>query len=109
MKDEQGLTGTPMDREQVLPKNTCGAVSSTNVDRILRTLNVKSVVVCGVVTDVCVWGTARELSDEDFNVAIVEDACASFSDEMHHAALGNFSVVFGHVRSAEAAIQMMSA
>lgn len=99
----------PMEREQVLPKNTCGAVSSSNLDRVLRTLNIESVVVCGVVTDVCVWGTARELADEDFNVAIAEDACASLSDEVHHAALRNFSVVFGHVRSTEATIRILSA
>lgn len=93
----------------VLPKTTCGACASSNLDAILKRLKIQTVVVGGVVTDVCVIGTARELADRDFNVIVAEDACDCYTLERHHAALKNFVDIFGHVRSTDYIINYSNA
>jgi len=85
----------------ILPKTTCGACASSNLDAILKRLGVRTVVVCGVATDVCVIGTARELADRDFHVIVAEDGCYCYAFERHHAALSNFAMIFGQVRSSD--------
>jgi nicotinamidase-related amidase len=99
----------PEPGELILPKSTSGPLNSTKLDQMLRTLGIDTLVVTGVVTDVCVTQTAREFADRDFNVVVVEDACATFDDELHRAALGTFANVFGNVCRANTIIEMMSA
>ena len=87
--------------ELVLRKTTAGTLSSTDLDTHLSSLEVGSVVVCGVNTDVCVGQTARELADRGYDVVIVEDGCATLSPAAHQATLETFGVVFGQARSAD--------
>jgi nicotinamidase-related amidase len=99
----------PEPGELILRKNTSGPLNSTKLDQMLRTLGIDTLVVTGVVTDVCVTQTAREFADRDFNVVVVEDACATFDDELHRAALETFANVFGDVCRTDTIIEMMSA
>jgi len=57
--------------------------------------------VAGVLSAYCVTQTARELADRDFDVALVEDACASLTQAAHDAALSAFAAVYGWVLSTE--------
>jgi len=98
----------PAPGELILPKTTSGPLNSTKLDQMLHTLGIDTLVVTGVVTDVCVIQTAREFADRDFKVVVVEDACASVTAARHHAALETFADVFGHVRSTESVIKLLS-
>jgi nicotinamidase-related amidase len=91
----------PRPGELILQKTTSGPLNSTKLDQTLRVLGIDTVIVTGVVTDVCVAQTAREFGDRDFNAIVVEDACASTDDTRHKAALETIAITFGFVESTE--------
>jgi nicotinamidase-related amidase len=98
----------PLPGELVLAKTSSGPLNSTKLDQTFHTLRIDSLVVTGVVTNVCVTQTAREFADRDFQVVVVADACATMTDDDHHAALRTFNDVFGHVRTTDAVIKLLS-
>ncbi len=91
----------PLPGELVVNKTSSGTLNSTMLDQTLRNMGVKSLVVCGVTTDVCVETTARDAADRGFQVVIAEDACTAFSSDLHRAALQAFSLAFGRVRKTD--------
>ena len=99
---------TPAPDELVLAKSTSGPLNSTRLDQMLHTLGIDTLVVTGVVTEICVTQTAREFADRDFRVVVVEDACASMNKVHHKAALQVFSDCFGEVSTADEVIARMA-
>jgi glutamine synthetase len=66
-----------------LPKTSCSVFQSTNLDYILRNLNVEQLVVCGQLTDQCVESAVRDAADLGYLVTVVEDACGANSEGDH--------------------------
>lgn len=99
----------PQAGEPVLRKTTTGALASSSLEQHLRARGITHVIVTGVVTAFCVSQTARELADRDFDVAIVSDACASFTESGHTAALTAFAGAYGWVLPTEQLIAALSA
>ncbi len=62
-------------------------------------MGITTLVIGGVVTNVCVETTARDASDLGYGVILVDDACAAHSPEIHEAALLSFQGPFGRVRT----------
>jgi nicotinamidase-related amidase len=85
----------------VLHKSTVSAFNSSSLDRVLRGLDVTSLVVTGVVTDGCVDSTARDASDLGYDCTIAEDGCAAWAPAWHDAALQAFERYFGLVLATE--------
>jgi len=83
--------------ELVFQKSTSGPANSTKMDHTLRVLGIHSVIVTGVVTEICVAQTTRELGDRDFNALVVEDACASMSEMRHQSALETIGLTFNQI------------
>jgi nicotinamidase-related amidase len=77
----------PTAGDVVVQKTTSGPLAGTDIAARLAAADVETVVVAGVVTDVCVTGMARELADSDFNVLVVADACGAPVRETHEWAL----------------------
>lgn len=98
----------PQFDEPVFRKTTTGAVASSSLEMSLRACGITHVIITGVVTAFCVTQTARELADRNFDVAIIEDACASFSQAGHDAALTAFAGAYGWVLSTEQMTQTVS-
>lgn len=67
---------------------------NTDLEKILRSKGVRQVVICGVLTNLCCETTARSAFMRGFEVYFVEDGTATFSKEMHEAALLNLSYGF---------------
>ncbi len=80
----------PIKNEIVLPKTSSGVFNSTNIDYVLRNLNIRNLIVAGVVTDQCVDMAVRDGADRGFMVSVPEDACATYTQERHDAALRAF-------------------
>jgi len=99
----------PRQGEPILRKTTSGAFASSSLEQNLRARGITHVILTGVVTAFCVSQTARELADRDFDVAIVGDACASFTEAGHAMALATFAGTYGWVLSTEQIIEAFMA
>lgn len=78
---------SPVENEIVLPKTSSGVFNSTNIDYVLRNLGTRHLIIAGIVTDQCVDMAVRDAADRGYLVTLVEDACATYSAERHHACL----------------------
>lgn len=78
---------TPIDNEIVLPKSSSGVFNSTAIDYVLRNMNIRYLIVAGVVTDQCVDMAVRDAADRGYLVSMPEDASATYTPERHDAAI----------------------
>jgi len=77
----------PSDDEIVIPKTASSVFNSTNIDYVLRNLGVRSLILCGLLTDQCVESAVRDGCDLGYLVTLVPDACATLSEERHENSL----------------------
>jgi nicotinamidase-related amidase len=98
----------PGPNDHIVRKTTIGAFASTGIDHLLRTLGCNALFVTGVSTNMCVETTAREAADRGYDVTIVEDACATTHEDLHHNTMRNFQRLFGKVRSTEEVMELLS-
>eukprot|EP00927_Polykrikos_kofoidii_P040288 TRINITY_DN34474_c0_g2_i1.p1 TRINITY_DN34474_c0_g2~~TRINITY_DN34474_c0_g2_i1.p1 ORF type:complete len:251 (+),score=36.00 TRINITY_DN34474_c0_g2_i1:26-778(+) len=77
--------------EIVFDKYTFGAFASTPLEEALRERGVTRILICGVLTNVCVTATASQAVDRFFRVCVVEDACAAFQQDWHDKAIALIS------------------
>ncbi len=75
----------------VLEKRRVSCFLGTDLDLILRTWGVKTLVVTGVVTQTCVETTVREALCRDYYVAVAEDCCGSTSQAAHDTSIRNMA------------------
>jgi len=77
----------PLPAEPVVQKWRSSGFWGTNLDMVLRSNGVESVLVAGCTTEGCVESTARDAMFNDYYVVIVEDCVASDDREQHEASL----------------------
>lgn len=68
---------------ELLRKTRDSAFFRTDLERRLRGLGVRRLVLCGVSTESCIAATARDAFAYDFQVVLVEDGTASVSWDEH--------------------------
>lgn len=71
----------------VIDKPAYSAFHLSGLDTFLQEKNVRSVIVTGAETDICVLSTVLDAVDRGYRVVIVEDALCSSSDAGHEALL----------------------
>ena len=92
----------PVTGEPVVDKPGKGAFYATDLQAILTHRGIAQLVVCGVTTEVCVNTTVREANDRGYDCLVLEDCVASYSPELHTAALAMVKAqggIFGWVSS----------
>jgi nicotinamidase-related amidase len=94
----------PLPGEPVVHKLTYGGFTGTDAERILRDLDVRSLVLVGGNAHVCVESTGRAAADLGFLVTAVEDAVIDYEPLMYDAALITFGTVLGRVLSTDEVI-----
>jgi len=77
----------PVASDVIVKKHRYGGFQGTNLDLVLRSTGRRTLVCCGVSTNVCVETTAREAFARDYYVVIPGDACASWDMALHEASL----------------------
>lgn len=83
----------------VVFKHRYGAFHSTDLELILRSHGVRTIVLTGVSTNVCVETTAREGFVRDFYTVLVGDGTAAYSAEEHNTTLRTIDRFFGEIAS----------
>jgi len=73
----------PLPNEIVIPKMSSSVFVSTNIAYVLRNLGVEYLMVMGLLTDQCVESAVRDACDEGFLVTLIDDACATKTQERH--------------------------
>ena len=81
---------------------------ASQLERVLRSRGIETVVIAGTKTNICCETMARTAFDMDFNVVLVSDCCAALSDREHVAALENVIQQFGDVLSASEVKQRLT-
>jgi nicotinamidase-related amidase len=89
----------PAKGELIFPKTNGGAFTGTNLDFVLRNMDIESIIVTGFLTDQCVLATAICGGDIGYDVLLVEDACTGTTKENHDAVVRLAKDVFLKVKS----------
>ncbi|WP_254775934.1 isochorismatase family protein [Ralstonia sp. 25mfcol4.1] len=103
----------PRQQDVVLRKETVSVFASTDLDRRLKAMGVKTIVVAGLMTHACVAGAARDAVPLGFHVVVASDASATRAitradgrtigkDALHEAALAEIEDTFGDVMTTAA-------
>ncbi len=100
----------PLPGEVIFPKNYPNSFRNTPLLEHLQSQQVDRVVVCGMMTHMCVDATVRAAFDYGLEVTVVQDACATralaFGDQtiaaaqVHGAFLAALSFIYARVVSA---------
>lgn len=97
----------PAKEELVFPKTNGGAFTGTNLDFVLRNMDIDGIIVMGFLTDQCVLATTIYGGDVGYDVLLVEDACTGTTKENHDAVIRLARDVFLKVKSTEELLQIL--
>lgn len=81
---------------------------SGELDKVLKARGIDNLLVTGTVTGVCCESTARDAMMLNYQVTMVTDGNASYSDEEHNRALAAFYSTFGDIMSTDELIAAMA-
>jgi len=99
----------PRGDELAISKVTSSAFNSTNIDRILRNLGVRNLVITGVVTNGCVESTARSATELDYGTIVVEDATAAMAPQLHEHSILSMGYKDAAIRSTDDVLGQLEA
>mmetsp|Transcript_71505 Transcript_71505/g.149511 ORF Transcript_71505/g.149511 Transcript_71505/m.149511 type:complete len:244 (+) Transcript_71505:137-868(+) len=77
----------PTEDEMVLPKTSCSVFQSTILENVLRSMEIKQVMVVGGLTDQCVESAIRDGCDKGFLMTQVTDACYTYGEERQRSSV----------------------
>jgi len=87
----------PQPQDITIKKKKYSAFFGTKLNTILKSKGIKTLILTGVATNVCVDTTARDGFMRDYYVVLPEDCVASYNKILHKAALKNINTNFGYV------------
>ncbi len=77
----------PEPTDIVLPKRRFSSFFGTELDMVLREHAIRRLVLAGLLTDICIYHTAVDAFELNYEVVIAEDATAAATEEEHAWAL----------------------
>lgn len=107
----EGLVVEPNDI--LLDKPRFGAFHGTDLELILRTRGVDTIIIAGIATNVCCEMTTREAAARDFRVFFLSDGTATggignlSSAEVHRASLATLGALFAQVITMDEMIEQI--
>ena len=110
----------PQGDEVVIKKHRYSAFFGTDLDIILRTKKIETVVITGVTTENCCHATARDAMFNGYRVAFISDATGTYdypdagfgaiaAQEVHRVTLGVLAVSTAHVMTTDQLIKKTTA
>ena len=102
----------PAAGEVVLDKPGKGAFCQTDLELILSNRAIRTLIVCGVTTEVCVNTTVREANDRGYECVVLADCVGSYFPEFQRVALEMIKAqggIFGWVSDSTRALAALGA
>jgi ureidoacrylate peracid hydrolase len=93
----------------IVEKNRYSAFiqGSSNIEEVLQSRDLDTLLITGTVTNVCCESTARDAMMRNYKTVMITDGNAATNDEDHSAALNNFYLTFGDIMSTDFAIDCL--
>lgn len=93
----------PVEKEKVIVKNYPNSFRGTELLEYLHEKNIEKLIICGMMTDVCVDATVRAAMDVGLKTIVIGDACATedrqlygktiHAKEVHESYLAGFTAL----------------
>lgn len=107
----------PMETEKVFRKHFPNSFRETGLEAYLQDLGITQLVLCGMMTHMCVDATVRAAFDKGYSCILSHDACATtalqFQGEsiaashVHGSFMAALGAIYAQVATAEECIQML--
>jgi nicotinamidase-related amidase len=94
----------PVGDEIVLNKTASGVFNSTNLQYILRNLDITSLFIVGVYSNECVSTAVRDACDLGFYVTLIDDGCTTVTPELQAATIATIKDRYARVMTTDEAI-----
>ncbi len=85
----------PEEDDRVIPKRKYSGFQGTDLDATLREEDIETIILIGVLTDICIMYTSADASAKGYNVLVVSDGTWSSSERNHEFALEHIQSVHG--------------
>lgn len=102
----EGIRPNESTREVVVTKHRLSAFWGTDLDQVLRSNGIKTVVMTGTATAGCVESTTRDALFADYYTVTVEDCVAQADETSHYSSLRMMAMSYGFVVSSEVLINI---
>lgn len=87
----------PRPEDPVVTKHRYSAFFNTDLDTILRAHEIRTLIMTGIATNVCVATTAHDGFMRDYYIVLLNDGTASYRKSEHEMALEDIDRYFGEV------------
>jgi nicotinamidase-related amidase len=73
----------PEPGDVIITKKRVSAFTGSDLEVVLRSLEIKHLVLSGIATSGVVLSTLREAADKDYEITVLSDCCADVDEEVH--------------------------
>jgi len=91
----------PQTGDFVVTKRRVSAFTGSDLEVVLRSLDIKHLVLTGIATSGVVLSTLREAADKDYRLTVLSDCCADRDEEVHRMLMTKVFVRQAEVISSE--------
>ncbi|MFC1901231.1 cysteine hydrolase family protein [Chloroflexota bacterium] len=81
--------------DEVIPKKRYSGFFETPLEDMLKQLNPDKLIICGVLTNICVMHTVADARNRDYEVEVPADCVSSPDEEAHRFALEHMKKILG--------------
>lgn len=96
----------PLSNEYVITKWDYDAFENTDLDLLLRCNSIRTLLLTGFATNVCVESTARHGFTKGYYVVLISDCTDAYTQHEYDATVFNIKTYFGKVSSSEKIIKV---
>jgi len=82
---------------------------SSDLDQVLRSRGIDTVLITGTATNVCCESSARDAMMLNYRTLMVSDACSASTDDQHAATLYSSIINFGDVQTTDEVVSLIQA
>jgi nicotinamidase-related amidase len=99
----------PLGDELIFDKTTGSVFNSTTIHYVLQNIGIRNLIMVGVMTGGCVESAARDAKDLGYRVLVVDDACGTWTHEMHEFSLRVLNEVFAKIKTVDEVLAALAA